>query len=490
VVFVVTKEVLDTHEARLSVEIENKAVEDAKRKAARKIAREIHIPGFRKGRAPYNRVVRYVGEATVLQEATDQLLQDIYSDVLDKAEVKPYAAGALEDMASDPLTFKIKIPLEPTADLGDYLSLRLEREEAVISDEEIDTVLEQIRGEHAMLEPVERPSEMGDEVHINVLGTTDDEEVIVEEEHIEVQLDPERPFFSPGFVDELIGLNEGDEKAFTLTVPDDFAEEDLRGEEVTFEVTVVHVYERQLPELDDALASTAGSFETLDELKADVVKRMTEYKTNQAQNDYRTALLDTLVEQAELHYPPVMLEDTINDIIEETTQRLERDYQIPLEDALRLEGRTMEQLREDMRPQAERRIGNSLVLLELAKAEHIEVSNDEVVQGYRDMMMSLNTGGDEAINEDLFKNMDLNSEFGQYIRSNTYNRKVMERLEQIGRGQIDVEGASEETDAEEIATDATETSAVDVVEETPETTAEATDATESTASAPDEQAEV
>jgi len=344
-VFTVTKEVLETHEALLSVEIETKAIENAKRQAARTIAREVHIPGFRKGHVPYNRVVRYVGEAHLTQEAADLILKDIYLQIIEKADVKPYGPGELQDMEIDPMTFKIKVPLEPSADLGDYRNLRHEWAEVEIDDEELANTLEQIREEHAMLKPVERPAAMGDEVHIDIVGTHNDE-VIVEEEDIEVQLDVARPFFSAGFIEAVVGLSKDEKKTFILTAPEDFAEEDLRGVEITFEVEVVHIYERQLPELDDALASTVGAFETLDELKTTIRKHMTEYKSNQAQDSYHSAMLSALIEQAELHYPPAMVEDTLDDMIQENEDRLEEEHQISLEDALRLDGHTLEQFRD------------------------------------------------------------------------------------------------------------------------------------------------
>ncbi|MDF1515816.1 MAG: trigger factor, partial [Anaerolineae bacterium] len=202
--FEVKKELLDTHEALLEVVVEAQAVQNAMRSAARLIARQVNIPGFRKGKAPYGVVVRYVGESAVLQEAVDHLIEENYPSFIESADIQPYDSGALEDMQVDPLTFKIRVPLKPTITLGDYRTIRIEWEEPVVSDNDVDMVLEQAREENAILEPVERPSKMGDEVLVDVIGISNGE-TLVDETDINVVFSEERPFLSPEFVQALVG---------------------------------------------------------------------------------------------------------------------------------------------------------------------------------------------------------------------------------------------------------------------------------------------
>lgn len=452
--FEVNKELLDSHEALLTVVFEEEAVDGAKRRAARSISREVNIPGFRKGKAPYVKVVQWVGEPAVIQEAAELLLDEAYSDILDKADVAPYASGEFVDMQADPLTFKIRVPLEPAVDLGDYQSLRADWEAPSVSDEEVEQVLAQVREENAILEPVDRAAEMGDQLTVDVQATVDGD-TIVDEEDIEVVLSEERPFLSTEFVAALAGLSADEESTFELTLPETIDEPSLRGVQAAFAVHVDTVYERKLPELDDALASTVGSFETFEELKQDIIDRIMDQKRQQAESKYRDELTEKLVDQAEFNYPPQMVEDTLDEMVHETEHRVERQSKMPLEDALRLEGRTLDQFREQIRPQAEQRVKQSLALRQFALQEEIKVEDDEVVREYTAFMGQF--GPAQQLSAD---DVDLESPLAQNFRNSVFGRKVMERLTAIGRGEADA-GAEE---AGAVAVE--EAQAVDEVPET------------------------
>lgn len=466
--FDIKKDLLETHEALLNVTIDEQTVKKAMQNAARQISRQINIPGFRKGRAPYARVLRYVGEPAVLQEASDALLEELYPQIIETAEISPYGPGQLEDVQHNPLTFVIRIPLAPIAELGDYQDLRADWEQAAVTEEEITAIADQIREENAVLELQERSAQYGDEVHIDVTGTIDDE-VVIDEEDVEVVLSEETPFITPEFVEGLLGMSAGEEKAITVTFPEDFADVTFQGQEVRFDVKAISVYERSLPEFDDALASTVGSFETIDVLKQDIRDRLMEAKVQQGQDAYRDGLVEALIEQSEVKYPPAMLEETLNDMIESTGQRVRRERNMSLEDALQLDGMTLAQFRENARPQAEARIKRSVVLSEFAKLEGIEVSNDEVVQEYNNLFTAYG-GPDVEIPE---MNIDLDSQLGQNLRLTALGRKTLERLEKIGRGLGDIEDAADEAAAEDVAEEAvveeeaaTEGAVVEAVEAT------------------------
>ncbi|MCD6286714.1 MAG: trigger factor [Anaerolineae bacterium] len=444
--FEVKKELLDSHEVLLEVVFEDEAVDGAKRRAARKMSRELNIPGFRQGRAPYAKVLHYVGEPAVVQEAAELLLDGSYSEILEAAEVSPYGLGEFVDMQPSPLTFKIRVPLEPVVDLGDYKSLREDWTEATISDEEIEQVLAQVREEHAILEPVDRAAEMADELRVNVHATAGDD-VIIDEDDIEVVLSEERPFFSLGFVAALVGMSADEESTFTLALPESMEDPDLQGAEAEFTVKVTQVFERKLPELDDALASTVGSFESFDELKQDVIDRIMTQKTEQAESVYRNQMTAKLVEMATSSYPPQMVSDTLDDIVGETSQRIQRQSKMSLEDALRLEGRTIEQFREEAMPQAEDRVKQSLVLRQFALAESIDVGDDEIVKEYSEFLAQIGMAGQMADND-----LDLGSPMANNLRNTVLGRKVMARLMAIGRGEADAgaePGATESVDVQD-----------------------------------------
>jgi trigger factor len=444
-VFEVKKELLDSHEVLLEVVFEDEAVDGAKRRAARKMSRELNIPGFRQGRAPYAKVLQYVGEPTVVQEAAELLLDGSYSEILEAAEISPYGLGEFVDMQTSPLTFKIRVPLEPVVDLGDYKSLREDWTEATVSDDEIEQVSAQVREEHAILEPVDRVAEMDDELRVNVRATVGDD-VIIDEDDIEVVLSEERPFFSLEFVAALVGMNAEEESAFTLALPESMEDPDLQGAEAEFTVKVTQVFERKLPELDDALASTVGSFESFDELKQDITDRILTQKKEQAESIYREQMTAKLVEMATSSYPPQMVSDTLDDIVEETSQRIQRQSKMSLEDALRLEGRTIEQFREDVTSQAEDRVKQSLALRQFALAESIDVGDDEIVKEYSDFMAQIGIAGQIADSD-----LDVNSPMGNNFRNTVFGRKVMARLTAIGRGEADAESVDVQDESEAIA---------------------------------------
>jgi len=445
-VFEVKKELLDSHEVLLDVVFEDDAVDSAKRRSARKISRELNIPGFRQGRAPYAKVLQYVGETAVVQEAAELLLDESYSAILDAAGISPYGLGEFVDMQPSPLTFKIRVPLEPAVDLGHYKSLREDWTEATVSDEEIEQVLAQVREEHAILEAVDRAAEMNDELRVNVHATVGDD-VIIDEDDIEVVLSEERPFFSPEFVVALVGTTVGEDIAFTLALPESMEDPALQGADAEFMVRVTQVFARKLPELDDALASTVGSFERFDELKQDVTDRILAQKKEQAESVYRDRMTAKLVEMATSSYPPQMVSDTVDDIVEETSQRIQRQNKMSLEDALRLEGRTIEQFREDVTSQAEARVKQSLALRQFALAESIDVSDDEVVKEYSDFLAQVGMAGQMAESD-----LDFDSPMGINLRNTVFGRKAMARLMAIGRGEA---GADVQDEDEAAAAGAT-----------------------------------
>lgn len=440
--FEIEKEYLDSHEVRLEVTFEDEVVQKAMRSVAREVSREVNIPGFRKGRAPYNKVLRYVGEGVLLQEAAEDLLEENYPKILDEADIEPYGPGDFEDMSTDPLTFTLLIPLQPSVELGDYPSIRKEWEEPDVSDEEMEQVLEQVREEHAVLEPVERPAEMGDEIYGNVLGTVDGD-VVIDEEDVEIPLSEVTPFLSEEFVEGLVGATAGETVVLSAKLPETIEDPSLQGAQCNFEVEVSQVYNRDLPELDDALASTVGSFETIEELREDIHDRIVESKLNQARESYRNEIIEELVEMSEVEYPPQALEDTLDSIVEETQRQVRRNQQMALEDALRLQGRTIEMFRSDMKPEARQRVKRSFVLSEFARQEGIEVTEDEVVQEYTTMMTSAGLSADDL------DTIPLDSQIGQSLRNGILGRKTLERLEAIARGEAEAEAeAKEEAEAQ------------------------------------------
>ncbi len=434
--------ILDTHEAYITVEIEEAAFQKTLREAARNISYNVHIPGFRKGRAPFGKIMRYVGTDRLKQEAAESMIQEIYPKVIEDAGIKPYQNGTVEDMnVDDQLTFNILVPLAPEVTLGDYHSLRTDWTEPTVDDAEVADVLEHIRADNATEEVVERPCQYGDLVYIDIFGSVDDEEegelVLIDKDSEAFLLDEDDPFLTPAFYDEIVGMAADDEKAFTITLPETLDDERLRNAEAAFDVIIHKVCAYTMPDLDDALASSVGNFETLADLKENIRHHVLERKLREQETEHQNELLETLAEQADVRYPPVLLEETLDTLTEEHAKSVQKKHKISLEDALRLEGKTLEEFRESLVGQARKRVIYSLVLSTFAAEEDITASDAEVYAAYAELIEA--TGKSMAVAPEL----DLDSDVGKTIRNEILKRKCFAHLLAIAGGEVTTEEASE-----------------------------------------------
>jgi trigger factor len=441
-VFELTKEILESHEAILTLDVDPKAERKALEKTVRHISRNANIPGFRKGKAPANVIMRMFGREAVMAEVVEDLLETAYPQALEQAEIEPYGPGHLEDFSLNPMVIKLRVPLAPQVDLGDYESIRMEPESVEVTADELNEALEHIREENAVLDPVDRPAELGDKVILGIVEGAVDGDVFLHEHDMELPLDVEHPVISPEFIAALVDLEAGDEKTFTLTLPADF-DETLAGEEAEFTVEVDEVYSRALPELDDALASTVGNFETLDELRADLRERMLEYKQEHARETYRARLVEKLMAQAEIHYPPDMVEDKLDDMVEQFRQRVENAYNITWEDFLEMQAVTEEQLREDLRSQAIDELERGLALSEFAVEMDVTVSDDEVKAELGNIMTQQG-----VTNPALLEAFRPDTPMVNDLRNSVLGRKTLTLLERLAQGLPLEEPAPETSEAE------------------------------------------
>ncbi len=428
--FELEKELLANQEALLTIKVNEDEVAGAMQKAARHIARETHIPGFRKGKAPYRVVVQMFGEDAVRQQAAEDLLDVLYPKVLEQAELEPYASGKVENITLTPLVYTVRVPLIPSVDLGDYKSLRLDPEPIEITDEELAHVLEHVRLDHAITEPVARPAQLGDEVVLHVLNIEVDGETVIHDHDERVILDTAAPYLASGFVEALVGMSAKEEKMFYLTLPEDFDEEEFQGAEAEVTVEVAEVRSRVLPELDDALASTVGNFETLDELTADLQQRMLEYKQTNAHEAYRMQLLEAFVAGAAIAYPPIMEEEELDHVVERAKQNVTRRFKMEWADFLRLQRKSESDVREELRPQATKNLREMLAITELAKQMNVDVSEEEAHQALVDFLRSVGMPETEILGPKARDYVTLL----QGMRMEIYERKALEQLERLAQG--------------------------------------------------------
>ncbi len=415
---------IENHRAQFTIEIESDQLEDAKRKAARKISRQVRIKGFRKGKAPYGLVVKQVGEGAVLEEALEALGDALYKQALDESEVVPYGPGAFEDFKPEPSpTFVFSVPLQPEVDLKDYLNLRLDFEEPVVTDGEVDEALRQMRmrqvevldEEIEVAGPGHRvtiavdsefvdgdpPDDVADAATDDALTAENDEtsesaapdeeqgpyipkkgDTFVTEDNAQFILDPNEDPFVHGFVGNLIGAERGSDVQFELTIPDDDAEETIIGRRVSFVVTIKDIEAISIPELDDEFArrtSRERGDEALDMagLRQSVREDLARAALEDARSQYSGNVLQKIVDGAEIEYPDEMLNEHIDEMIREFEDNL-RQQRLSLDEYLRLTNSTKDDLREEYRERATHSVRQTLVLRELVSAREIEISDEEV----------------------------------------------------------------------------------------------------------------
>ncbi len=397
----------DQRQLLMTIEVPEDRVEKQMRQTARKLAREVNIPGFRKGKAPYPVMLKRLGRDSLRTEAVEDMLQSVFTEALDEVDPEIYAPANFDDMEMEPLVLKFTIPLTPEVELGNYRELRKEIEPVEITEEAIAEALERIQTQHQQLEDVERPIEISDMVTLSGKGellpiaedekeeaeeaddaeTAESEEdapaeqpednVIFNSESVDLIMEAKQLFWGEDFVDNVVGMSAGDEKTFNITFPEEFEEEELAGREATFTINVLNVRSRDLPPLDDELAKLEGTFETLDELRESVSEELKNNAESEAKNALIEGMIDDLLEDAQLIYPPAAVEAEIDGMLDNFKGQVTRAGW-SWEDFLQLQSAQEEQLRENFREGAEEQLKRQLVLRQFIMDEKLRVSEDDI----------------------------------------------------------------------------------------------------------------
>lgn len=441
---------LENQLVRLTVTIEMGRLDDAKQKAARKVANQIRIPGFRKGKVPYHILIKNGLEGEILNQAVENLSQDIYREALQANDhLDPYGPGTFEDFKlEDGPVFIYTVPLQPVAKLGDYRAVRRDYTAPEVTDEMVDRSLKRLQEEEAEAEEITEPIVLGNRVTFDLHSTFADDPKPLEAKEGDAEADTEaedeRPAkgvqfahehgaqitlaveddpILPGFAEKLVGANVGDELEFELTVPeDDPAYEDIAGRLVQFNVSIEKVEKVVLPELNDEFAQKVseedpeGQLQTIDELKAKLHESIKTQLERQAKNTFVESVIEAFVEQAEISFPDAMLEDQIQDKIEAFKGRLQQQG-VGLDMYMRVMNMTVEQLQEQYREPAAEDLKRIIVLRELLKEERISATSEDIQAKIDEMLIPF------AGNEEIRKLFDNES-----TRISVLNEVLQERL--------------------------------------------------------------
>ncbi len=466
----VTRDNSSPIEVTLTVELATEDEDPFIDRSYRRVVSRLNIPGFRRGRAPRHIVESMMGRTALLQEALEFMVPETLDKVMQDEEVSAFAEPSIEVTELEPVSFTATVPLEPTVDLGDYLDIRVETDPVEVTEEEVDGVLDRVREEQAVWEPVERAAEYGDRLNLNVLGTME-EETVVEDEDVEYIPDEENVLPFPGFAPNLVGLSEDDESEFAVTVPEDYPREQYAGKEIAFKVSVLSVKEKSLPEMDDEFAKSVGDgFDDLESLRSNVRESLTSQAENNARNELEQKSLEALCDVAVVDVSPILYERELEGM-QADRERMLRQQGLDLPTYLRFMGKSPDEFLDEMRPNAERRLISALVMRKLAEVEEIEISDDDV-QSETDRLLGLSTGDGEEEQDE--SNLDSLREFlgsestRDNIRSTLHSRRVMERLTDIAQGKLDEETNEDEAASDSGADEAGEPDAAEPVETTNE----------------------
>jgi trigger factor len=431
----VETELLENHQAKLTVEVEQERVERALKQAARRIARQVSIPGFRKGKAPYHIIVQQFGEGALYDEALDPLGQEVYKEALDNSDLEPYAPGSLDDVQLDPMVLTFTVPLRPEIDLKDYRKIRVKREKIKVTKQEIQDALEAMRGEQAVLEPVERAIAFGDVATLDLKGTIvmeegSEPETLIQRPDAAILIEEDDTYPLPGFGKQVVGMQAGEERSFSLPVPEDFFEnEELANSEASFEVKCIEVKRRDLPDLDNEFAQSVGDFEKVKNLRAHVEEDLMKHKQLHADEEYGSEAMEAVVEKADLSYPPIMVEEWVDGMVDNFQQTLGGQQNLTLDDYFSIADTDMDSLREDFREDAEKNLQRALVMGKLVEEEQLGVGDDEIADEIETMLLS---AGQQAA---LARHFLQSDETKDEIRNNLLVQKVRERLVAIAKGE-------------------------------------------------------
>lgn len=373
-------EKLDNNQGVLTIEVEAEKVDQALDQAFKKVANRVNIPGFRKGKIPRKLFEARFGVESLYQDALDILLPVAYGEAVKETGIEPVDRPEVDVEQigkGQPLIFKATVTVKPEVKLGAYKGLEIEPKDFTVTDDAVEEELKRMQQRNAELFKVEEGNvQNGDIILLDFEGFQDG--VAFEGGKAEnYSLEVGSGTFIAGFEEQLVGMAIGEEKEINVTFPEEYHSPNLAGKDAVFKVKINEIKRKNLPELDDEFAKDVSEFDTLDELKADIRKKLEERAAKEKDNYVREQLIQKASEAAEIDIPAVMIENEIDRMVQEFAQRLQ--YQgVSLELYYQFSGMTEEALREQFRADAESRVRSGLTLEAIAKAENIEVTEEDI----------------------------------------------------------------------------------------------------------------
>lgn len=410
----------------MTIEPDDEQVQEALRKAAKKVAQRYNIPGFRKGKAPYAAVVRAYGKEALYEQVVEDIGDRVYKQALEESGLQPIAPGELEDVTFDPLVFKLTLPMPPEVDLGDYRAIRVERPVVEVTDQQVQEQLDRMQREQSEWEPMEDgAAAMGDLLDLKLVVRLGDE-TIIDEESFEVVLEPENEDFPPGFDSQFVDQSVGASLAFDLTYPDDWPS-DRASKTAHFAADIQSIKRYQAPALDDDFAALVGDYDTLEALKTNIREGIATRSQADADVQYANQVIEKMLEVAKIEYPSVLVEESVDRLADEQRRGLERSG-IPFADYLRIMRQTEAQFRAQLRQPAERRLRADLLLARVPELEGLTASDEEIAEEAEKLL------ADAGDNAESMRSILESPAARATVANDILRQKAIDRLLQIAEG--------------------------------------------------------
>lgn len=418
----VSSEKLGNCQVSLKVEAEASELEKSLDEAYHRLVSRVSIAGFRKGKAPRALLERHVGKDTLLSEALERLVPQLYQQAVEAEKIEPIAPGQIELIQNEPLVFKAIVPLKPEVKLGEYHKIKLKPEPVKIVKQDIEAAIENLRQEHAVLLPVERPVQSGDFVTIDIEASVEGKPFLNHKDLL-YEVDSNSSFPLTGFATNLLGLNKKEEKTFSLEIPADYSIKEFCGKECPFKVMVTEIKEKQLPEVDDDFAQSCG-YADLTQLREQMGTYLRDAAEGKSRRELEQKVIDAVAELSQVDYPPILEDSEIDGFLRDEARRL--GYR-EVEDYLKRINRTEEEVSQRLRPAAKMRVTNTLVLDKVAVEEKIEISSSEVDNRVEEILK-------KAEDKEKMRKFLAVSQVRQSIEQSLRQEKTLQRLVQIASG--------------------------------------------------------
>lgn len=398
---------------KITMEVDADTFKKAIETAYLKNRSKINLPGFRKGKAPRKLIEQAYGAEVFYDDAANEVMQPAYEKALAEVELDIVSRPSIDIVQAkegEEFIFTAEVAIKPEAVLKDYKGIELKKEEISVSEEEIDKKLEEVREQNARIIDVDdRPVKAGDTVTIDYAGSVDGVafEGGTDQNH---KLTIGSGQFIPGFEDQIIGKNIGEEFDVQVTFPEQYHAEELAGKAAVFAVKLHAITEKELPELDDELAQDVSDFDTLAEYKEDIKEKLLHEKEHKAEHEREHQVMDALVERLEVELPAPMVDLEVENQIYNMENRM-RAQGFSLEQYMQFTGQTMSALQDSMKESAVKGIKGRLALAEVIKAEKLEAAAEDIEKEYQQMAENYNMEMDkikELVPEEEVKETILN----------------------------------------------------------------------------------